>query len=274
MQADRQAIQGLWRIVSTVARGQPSSSAGTHYHFDGHRVKEVVPSLAEGGSWAVFDLSADGSPKRITMTYEFPARGGGTRRQLHRGLYELSGDTLRICWPLMNDEFPPEFSEQTQQVVSFERDHGPPPATKRRSLKASIKHKTLGTLAWDDDLDWWAGEVRFKGAPVELHIDPGTRGDEVAVASAAELVKWVKQNDAAARRCAARWLLETYNGFWNEGNDIAPRTFAARLTLDAISVRGSGAVDLYYADGGLFRGHSITVRVNEKRVFERAQLSG
>lgn len=275
MQIDQQAIQGLWRIVSDVSRGRSGASAGTHYQFVGDRMKEVVPSLADGGSWATFELGS-GGVKRLTETYEFPARGGGTRLQIHRALYELDGDTLRICWPLMGNDFPTEFSDQTQRVVTLTRDPGPTPETKKRAGKQPATHPSLGRLVWDDSLDWWAGEVAFKkGVVIELYIDPGQRGDAAAIEGAAGFIRWLKKNDAEARRVAAAWLLETYNAFWNQGKrDIAPRTFAGRLTLDAVSIRADGGADLSYLDGGLFRGHAITVRVNEKHEFVRAQLSG
>src|SRR5262245_12927826 len=96
---DQQAIQGLWRLVSCVARGDRIGTPTTHVQFDGNRMKEIDPSRVDGGEWSTFQLDPQARPKRITMTTERAGKGGKPVRRVDRWLYEIEGDTLRLCWP-------------------------------------------------------------------------------------------------------------------------------------------------------------------------------
>src|SRR5437763_12123480 len=133
MPTDLQAIQGYWRVVSYTSRGGAVTSGTTHYHFDGNRVKEIDPFFVDGGTWATFELGTRHRPKRFTMTYEFPQKGGGTRRQVHEGLYDLTGKKLRICWPNVYGTIPKKLSDKEDRVVTLARHVGPPPPTKQAS---------------------------------------------------------------------------------------------------------------------------------------------
>src|SRR5437870_1587114 len=99
MPSDQQAIQGLWRLVSCVARGGPIGTTTTHYQFEGGRVKAIIPSLVDGGHWSVFELDPQTRPKRFTMTTEWTGKGEKPVRRIDCWLYDLDGDTLRLCWP-------------------------------------------------------------------------------------------------------------------------------------------------------------------------------
>src|SRR5262245_25627229 len=98
MPSDQQTIQGLWRLVSCVARGDSLSTSTTHFQFDGHRVKEIDPSQVDGGDWAKFELHPKARPKRFTMKSEWAGKGGKRVRRVDRWMYELRGKTLRLSW--------------------------------------------------------------------------------------------------------------------------------------------------------------------------------
>src|SRR5262249_3297440 len=126
MVSDQQAIQGLWRVTSRVARGRPIKSATTHVQFDANRVKMINPSLVEGGHWSLFELDPNAHPKRFTMTSERTENDGRPVRRIDRWLYEIKGDVLRLCWPNEFGEYPDELSDVTHGIETLVRDPGPP----------------------------------------------------------------------------------------------------------------------------------------------------
>src|SRR5712691_1836603 len=144
MPTDQQAIQGLWRLVSCVARGRPVHEAATHYRFDGNRVKQIEPWRVDGGDWSTFELDPDAQPKRFTMMSELIGKGGKPWGRIDRWLYELDDDTLRLCWPNVFGDYPDTLSDRTHGVVTLARYFGPPPETKRPSGKKPIENPILG----------------------------------------------------------------------------------------------------------------------------------
>jgi uncharacterized protein (TIGR03067 family) len=276
MPSDQDRIQGLWRVVSCVARGGAVGTAATHYLFEGNRVKEIVPSRVDRDRWSTFELNPRTRPKRFTMTRPATGKGGKAWQRVDCWLYDLAGDTLRLCWPNVFGDYPNELSDQTHGVLTLARDPGPPPATKRPAGKKPIQDRLLGQLTWDDDFDWWETCVELRpGLTIDFHVEPGDDADDAAVVAAGrDFFRWLRRHERAARRFAAGELLDTYNGSWNHGEPISARTFAGRTTLENVGLDPEGGADLYYADGDLFWGHTIIVSVDEGRVFRHATIAG
>jgi hypothetical protein len=44
---------------------------------------------------------------------------------------------------------------------------------------------------------------------------------------------------------------------WHPGESVSTEEFQARLQLDAVRVRATGAVEIYYLDDGMFYGHAL-----------------
>jgi uncharacterized protein (TIGR03067 family) len=276
MPSDQQAIQGLWRLVSCVARGGPVGTAATHYQFDGNRVKEIDPSRVDGGNWATFELDPKARPKRFTKISEWAGKGGKPVRRIDRWLYDVNGDTLRLCWPSVFGDYPDALSDQSHGVITLARDPGPPPKTKQPAGKKPIEDPVLGQLTWDDNYDWWEAQVKLKPErAVDVHVEPADEQDDVtAVAGGREFIRWLRRHEPAARRFAAAELLDTHNGAWNEGEPISARGFADRMTLESVGIDADGGASLYYHDGDLFWGHCIIVSVGADRAFRNATIAG
>src|SRR5437588_10194313 len=99
---DAEAIVGLWRLVSRTHQGRPVHDSASHYLFEAGRVKEIVPDLVDDGScWSTYKLDPTASPKRITKTIHWVGKNGKPSAPpfVERGIYELKGETLRLCWP-------------------------------------------------------------------------------------------------------------------------------------------------------------------------------
>jgi hypothetical protein len=97
---------------------------------------------------------------------------------------------------------------------------------------------------------------------------------DVAVRTGRDVWRWLRKNEAAARRYAASELVDLHNDSWNEGKPVSIPGFAKRLYLRYVGVRVDGSAVLEYDDGGLFRGHSIAVKVGPCGELRSAQLSG
>src|SRR5262245_4819346 len=226
MPSDLEAIQGLWRVVSYISQGSPVISGTTHYQFEGNRVKEFTPSLVDGGSWATFELDSDARPKRITKTYQWPGKDGEQVTRTHREAYELSGDTLRICWPRVWGTYPDVISDKEHGVVTLVRDYGPPPNTKRSAVKKPIEDPVLGRVTWDDNFDLWEAQIELKpGLIATVSLEPGERPDQEIIEAGREAARWLRKHEPAARRYAADQMLDNHNDNRNDGDPISARTF-------------------------------------------------
>jgi uncharacterized protein (TIGR03067 family) len=275
---DRKTLQGLWRVVSMVKRGSEVYSSNTHYLFDGDRVKAITPSLVDGGRWSTFDLDPTSDPKRFTMISEIEGRDGPFQR-VDRWLYEVTGDQLRLCWPSVFGKYPDLVSDTDHAVITLARDHGPLPQTKQASNRATIEDPVLGLIVWDDDLNYWKAKAALDAGSsfdVTISTDEATDpfSNEAAIAMAArDLVDWLRDNDIAARRFAASHLLQLHNDTWNQGRPITADEFTERMQLQSANL-DSGGVELFYDDGDLFWGHSISISLGSERDFIDATIAG
>ncbi|HEY1406055.1 MAG TPA: DUF2262 domain-containing protein, partial [Spirochaetota bacterium] len=270
---DKTSLQGLWKLTSCIARGDEVISSVTHLFFDGDRVKRIDPHEVDGGGWDSFALDEKVSPKRFTLTSEWEGRNGVKNTRIDRWLYELKGDTLRLCWPSVFGVYPDSFSDTVHGVETFTRDKGAFPETKKASGTKPITDAVLGTLVWDDRFDRWETRISFGAkTPVDVSIETG--GDNAALKRAGKAITRLQTNEPAARLYAAEQLLESYNDNWNDGKPITVAAFAKKITLESVSIGPDGECELYYDDGDLFAGHCIIVSMDAKGGFTGADIAG
>ncbi|MBC8078113.1 MAG: DUF2262 domain-containing protein [Chloroflexales bacterium] len=274
--SDQRAIQGLWRVMSLVSRGEPVLSATTHYQFDGNRVKAINPARVDGGAWATFELDEAAWPRRFTMTAEGAGRDGVPVQRVDRWLYDLNGDTLRLCWPNVFGRYPDLISDVVHGVWVLVRDAGSPPQTKQSAGKAPIDDAALGRLTWDDNFDLWDATIALPPASnVGVQIDLGTdQDDAAAIVTGRAFVDWLRAHEPEARAYAASLMLDGYNSDWGDDEQLTPAAFAERLTLEEIAVGSDGDATLYYNDGDLFGGHVVIVSLDANRTFTDANIAG
>ncbi len=272
---DLEAIQGLWRLSSIVMKGTPVSGGFLHLLFKDNRYKELSPNRVDDGHWGTVELDPAAQPKRFTRLF---FADDGTVRHTERWVYAIDGDELRLSHPnVYGHDYPHVLSDQEYSVSTYVRDHGPLPKTKMPAGKVPIAHRELGQLIWNDNIDWWDGQIELQpGLNVRFSITPQSGDDATAIAAAVTLVSWVRDNEAAARRYAATsdGLLAIHNQAWNDGPEISATEFASRLKLESISIAEAGTATLWFEDGGLFLGHTISVEVGKDRMFHNANIQG
>ena len=133
-----------------------------------------------------------------------------------------------------------------------------------------MEHPTLGRLVYDAALRWHEGHATVGGVEVALAVSRG------ALVYAARVAPGLDGHDRAARDGAVAALLAVKNESWREPGEpeVTAVRFREALALESVVVYADGVVELYYADGGLFWGHTVVVRLGPDGRVEEADLAG
>jgi hypothetical protein len=135
----------------------------------------------------------------------------------------------------------------------------------------------LGKLTFDKEMNWYAGAVKLGKRDVAVRISLDECDDvEALIPSAAKWMADLGKHEPAARTFAANRLLELKNSTWREEGE-KPHTgaaFAAKLGITSVQFSADGDAKLFFADGGLFWGHTIIVSWSAKKGFKEAQIAG
>lgn len=261
--SDTEALQGLWRIESSTLQGSPVLESATHYLIAGNTMKQIVPNLVDDGTLRpTFVVDESVSPKRLTETLDYNGPFGppDPNAIILRYLYRLDGETLTLCSGPFGS-FPDEFSDE-HGIKTLVRDHGPLPEQRQPSGTPPLVDDLLGTLEWDDNLNWYSGEVRLANASFNISLNPDAGTDASrALARARQIVEDFERYRQLAADYAVDGLLGLKNETWLDESDDeeSPETFKAKMTLQAITVEAEGDVTFWHHDGDLFWGHSIQV---------------
>jgi uncharacterized protein (TIGR03067 family) len=113
---DMEKMQGEWTMVSGSRDGQPIpdefvQSLRRTISGDKFSVKREGESLSAG----TFKLDASKTPKTIDLTLTEGQASG----QTIQGIYELQGDTLKICYSAPGQPRPKEFSAAEGSMQTF-----------------------------------------------------------------------------------------------------------------------------------------------------------
>lgn len=123
--------------------------------------------------------------------------------------------------------------------------------------------------------------VELRGSPVEVDVYPDGEEAAFAVGRGQAVVVRLAELESSAKGVAVRDLLETYNDCWRDADDgddeerpeLSGPEFVARLRLTHVNVEGAAGLSLFFADGGLFGGHSVIVEsVDGGLTWRRAYL--
>ena len=102
---DAKAIQGNWKPATAELAGQPLSDAVLKIislKLENGRYEVVAGNLPDKGTYTIDSTT---KPKRMTVTGTEGPNNGKT----FPAIYELKGDTLRICYDLSGAKRPTEF---------------------------------------------------------------------------------------------------------------------------------------------------------------------
>jgi len=100
---DKETLEGTWLLQSSESAGKPSTRSQLaalrlRFVFTGDNLRL---ESANGAQKARFELGADKNPKTMDIIIG---------KAISRGIYELDGETLKLCWVGDGDERPRDFS--------------------------------------------------------------------------------------------------------------------------------------------------------------------
>jgi len=137
----------------------------------------------------------------------------------------------------------------------------------------TLKSKLLGTLTYEKELDWWSAKFQFgKGHKVDVNIN-NIEGIERALTAIEKKIEIIRRDEPQFRDYAAKKLLKLANE-WSEGEKVTKKDFVSRIRLNTIAFCNDLSIGLYYDDGGLFLGHTITVDIDKNGKCTRAEIHG
>jgi RNA polymerase sigma factor (sigma-70 family) len=107
-------LWGVWVVKSAAADEKPQQPSGGSWEFGAGGVK-MSKSGGEVYRNSTYSVDASKEPKQIDISF-------GTAPKTLKGIYEVKGDTLRVCESLEPDERPKDFGGGPGRVVwVFER---------------------------------------------------------------------------------------------------------------------------------------------------------
>ena len=131
--AELKKLEGQWLVVSSERSGKKYPTGNEHWVFVGDRARvhlrpgnadKNAPFVVNEGNLLLtyhFKLDPSKSPKEIDMTF----LDGPNKERVGKGIYEISGDKLKICRSLdPQDERPKDFKTEGKNnyfVMVWER---------------------------------------------------------------------------------------------------------------------------------------------------------
>lgn len=118
--ADQQLLQGEWTPVKAELAGTPLPDnvlKQISLKLLKNEYKVLVAGKSDDGTWTI---EPDSKPKRMKIV----GVKGPNAKKTFLAIYELTGDTLRICYDLSGKEYPTEFKTKRDTklyLVTYER---------------------------------------------------------------------------------------------------------------------------------------------------------
>lgn len=184
--------------------------------------------------------------------------------------FSLEADELRVC-AAGEDRVPSAVDDSEGVVTSFKRvrDAAEIARVSAPDIYASRPerhHPGVGTLRWDDNLNWWKSEdgLISLSVPMSTPLDP--------LLEKAHLLD-TRMEQIKGR--VAEELLALHNESWREEEgEESLDGFSARLLLEGVVIYEDMSAEVYFEDGGLFHGHVIVAAIDSDGRVTDAHIAG
>lgn len=105
---ETEAIQGKWKPTTAVLGGKPMPDAviqSISLKMDAGKYEVFVGTQPDRGTYS---LDREGTPRKMTIV----GTEGPNKGKTFPAIYELKGDTLRICYDLSGAKHPADFESK------------------------------------------------------------------------------------------------------------------------------------------------------------------
>jgi uncharacterized protein (TIGR03067 family) len=116
VQAELKRFEGRWSYASAIVDGKPAPEAilkAGRLDLAGEKFTLIASDATHKGTFAVDPAAA---PKTIDVTFSEGPRAG----QTCKGIYELNGDTCKVCIALAGQPRPTEFASPAGRGLALE----------------------------------------------------------------------------------------------------------------------------------------------------------
>ena len=161
MAGDLDRLQGTWSIVSLEMDGQKMSGGGGQIVVRGNRFTTIAMGASYEGTLVVRET---GAPKSFDLLFEEGPEKGNTSL----GIYELEGDTWKICLTTRGNQRPKKFAAPPGTGIALE--------TLQRGTAAEVPAAgeapaaTVSRTAGGIDGEWIPLSVVIDGKPLEKSL--------------------------------------------------------------------------------------------------------
>src|SRR4051812_1641345 len=168
MRNELDMIQGAWAVAELQMEGQTISGgmlANARVEITGNRFRSVGMGTVYEGTVTLDDSV---NPHQLNMKFDAGPEKGNT----NLGIYELKGDTWKICLSTRGEVRPAEFSAPAGSGFVFETltrsESAPLKNEKAPSAKAAVvPAKTSSTLVTDFEGEWQMVSATMDGNPMD-----------------------------------------------------------------------------------------------------------
>jgi hypothetical protein len=143
-------------------------------------------------------------------------------------------------------------------------------------MAASFAHTSLGTLTYDDGLNWYTGSAVANGERSDFHLSLDACDNEKALFDIAERrVSRLEPLLQAAKQYAAASLLQEINTQWLISSEasLSLAELVARFKVRSLTVYPDGTQDIILGPEKLFSGHCVIVSSDESGDFTEASVA-
>jgi uncharacterized protein (TIGR03067 family) len=182
MKEELDKLQGIWNVVALEVEGQKMGTAAT----TGARIVVNGNRFTTASMGATYDGVLDVDPVPNPKTFNLSFTDGPEKGNTSLGIYELDGDTWKICLTLHGNRRPTAFATKPgsgHALETLKREHGD---TARSDSSASPEIQNLSALSFEPvpelQGEWSMESCTRDGHPLEKSLVACgkriTKGDE------------------------------------------------------------------------------------------------